>query len=103
MQYKSSMGALCVNMCIAGALARAGGKVKYYKQYNEDNLDTIRKQQKQYQQKHATKIAARNKVKHNCSVCAGRYTHVNRARHFRSPKHQDAMCINTQASAHHDS
>lgn len=151
-QYKKDIGTLCVNMCIAGAFARAGGEVIYMKQYSKqyyidnadtileqkkqyykenaetireqqkqyriDNADTLRKQKKQYytknvktileqskqyNQKNATKIAARNKVKHDCGVCAGRYTHGNRLQHFKTKMHQDAMCINEQAVALHDS
>ena len=88
MQYKSSMGALCINMCIAGALARAGGVVEYSKQRYIDNAEKI----KQYKQTNATKIASRAAVKHNCSVCGGRYTCNNRAKHFKTKVHQDAMC-----------
>ena len=32
-QYKSSIGALCINKRVAGAHARAGGRVEYYKRY----------------------------------------------------------------------
>jgi hypothetical protein len=147
-QYKSSMGALCINMCIAGALARAGGEVNYMKQYSKqyyidnadtileqkkqyykdntekikqyriDNADTLRKQKKQYYKNNAdtileqskqyyiensAKIAMRIGVKHDCSVCGGRYTHGNRLQHIRTQKHQDAMQCDDQASAHHDS
>ena len=117
-QYKNSIGDLCINVCIAGAHARAGGKVEYSKQRYIDNADTIRKQRKQYyknnadtirqknkqyNQKNSAKIAARMGVKHNCSVCGGRYTYVNKLQHIRTQKHQDAMQCATQASAHHDS
>ena len=65
MQYKSSMGALCINMCIAGAIARAGGKVEYFKQYNKqyytDNADTIREQRKQYYTDNADTILEQKK------------------------------------------
>jgi hypothetical protein len=102
-QYKSSMGALCINMYIAGAHARAGGKVKYKKQYSKqyyiDNADTILEQSKQYYKANTTKVSARIGVKHDCGVCGGRYTHGNRLQHIRTQKHQRA----DQASAHHDS
>ena len=117
-QYKNSIGDLCINVCIAGAHARAGGKVEYSKQRYIDNADTIRKQRKQYYKNNAdtmreqskqyykantTKVSARIGVKHHCAVCAGRYTHGNRLHHIRTHKHQRAMQCATQASAHHDS
>jgi hypothetical protein len=94
-QYKKDIGALCINISIAGALARAGGKVNYNKQYYTENADTIREHNKQYKQTNATKIATRQGVKHDCSVCAGKYTHGNRAHHFKSQKHQRAMQSDT--------
>ena len=94
---------LCINMCIAGAIARAGcSKTDYNKQYNKDNAETICEQNKQYYKKNTTKIAARNKVKQDCSVCGGRYTYSNNAHHIRTPKHQGAMSIDSQAVAQHD-
>jgi hypothetical protein len=117
-QHKKELGTLCINERVAGAHARAGGELNYWKQYNEDNLekkheqnkqyridnaDTIRKKSKQYQQKNADTIREKKNVKHNCSVCGGRYTHGNKSIHFRTKVHQRAMCINDQASAHHDS
>ena len=106
-QYKNSIGTLCINKYIAGALARAGGRVNYDKQYRKqhykENVETMREQSKQYYKANSAKVAARNGVKHHCAVCAGRYIHNHRARHFRSPKHQRAMQCATQASAHHDS
>ena len=133
LHYKKEVGALCINMCIAGATARAGGKVEYAKQYakqyNKENAETIRKRRKQYNkenaetirkrqnqynidnaktireyyQKNATKIAARQNVKHDCSVCGGRYTHQNKIQHTITQKHQRAMCIDSQAVTHHES
>ena len=76
MQYKSSIGVLCINKRVAGAVARAGSKVEYDKQYS---------------QKNATKRAIRNGVKHDCSVCGGKYRHGDRAQHFKTQKHQGAM------------
>jgi hypothetical protein len=129
LEYKSSIGTLCINNNIAGAHARAGGIVEYDKQYQKQyqkhyatqyrkdnldtireqkkqwykaNVDTIREQSKQYNQKNATKIAAREGVKHDCGVCGGRYTYTSKAKHFRTQKHQRAMQSDTQASAHHD-
>jgi hypothetical protein len=131
-QYKNEFGSLCINVCIAGAHARAGGRVEYDKQRYIENVDTIRKQkkqyridnadtirekkkqwyknnadtilekQKQYDANNATKIAMRMGVKHDCGVCGGRYTHGNRLHHIRTHKHQRAMQCATQASAHHD-
>jgi hypothetical protein len=102
-QYKNELGTLCVNMCIAGAFARAGGKVEYNKQYYIDNGDTMREYNKQYRKDNSAKIAARDGVKHNCSLCGGRYIHKHRSQHFRTKVHQDAVQCDTQASAHHDS
>jgi len=118
-KYKKELGALCINICIAGAHARAGGKVEYNKQYNKqyyknnaeklreqskqyykENADTICEYTKQYNQKNATKIAARKKVKHDCAVCGAEYTHGHKARHFKSQMHQRAM--QSDASAQHD-
>ena len=105
-QYKNSIGALCVNVRVAGGYARAGGEViyrkQYFKQYNEENAEKIREQSKQYYKKNTTKRLFREGVKHDCAVCAGRYTYSSKARHFRSQKHQRAMQCATQASAHHD-
>jgi hypothetical protein len=98
-QYKKEFGSLCINERVAGAHARAGGKDKYRKKRYIDNADKIRQQTKQYYIENSSKIAARDGVKHNCSLCGGIYTHGHRARHFRTQKHQRAE----QASAHHDS
>ena len=97
-QYKNSIGTLCINKYIAGGYARAGGKDKYRKQRYIENVDTIRKQSKQYYIENVDTIRARMGVKHDCVVCGGRYTHGKRAKHFRTKKHQRA----DQASAHHD-
>ena len=117
-QYKKDIGTLCINRCIAGALTRAGGKVKYqkqrytdnvetireqHKQYYTDNAETICEQQKQYRQKNATKVAAQIAVKHTCSVCGGRYTHGNKAQHFKTKMHQGAMHSDSPPVAKHDS
>jgi phosphotransacetylase len=47
---------LCINRCIAGALARAGGRVKYGKQKYTDNPEKYREQSKQYRKENAEKI-----------------------------------------------
>tara|TARA_R110002012_G_scaffold108224_3_gene250769 strand:+ start:464 stop:931 length:468 start_codon:yes stop_codon:yes gene_type:complete len=49
--------------------------VEYMKQHYIDNKETIR---------------LRQDKKYNCE-CGGKYTHSNKARHFKSPKHQDYL------------
>ena len=67
----------CVNEAVPGAYRRAGGKKAYNREYNEKN---------------AEKIKAHNTKKHQCE-CGGKFTHVNKQRHFKSKKHQAYISI----------
>jgi hypothetical protein len=60
---------------------------EYIKQYREDNKEKIAEQMKEYNEANKEKIKQQLNEKHNCP-CGSRYTHVNKARHFRSQKHQ---------------
>jgi len=66
----------CVNEHVPGAIRRAGGTKEYDKQRYEDNKEAINEKQK---------------IKHNCDVCGGKYTAVNKMQHFKTKKHQKAI------------
>ena len=57
------------------------------KQYRQDNREKILEQKKQYYQNNQKKIAEYKKHKCKCK-CEGKYMRANKARHFRSKKHQ---------------
>ena len=81
----------CVNENVPGAVRRAGGKHAYDKQYKTDNAEAIKAYNKKYKADNADKINARRNVKHNCDVCGGKYTLSDKARHYKSNKHQKAI------------
>ena len=81
----------CVNEHLPGAVRRAGGVKAYDKQYYSNNAEKIKQQKKQRHAENADKINARQNVKHNCDVCGGKYTMTNKAKHFKSKKHQMAI------------
>ena len=69
----------CINKYKAGALNELGIK-KYRKQPH------IIEYQKKYHIKNIEKINKKN----NC-VCGGKHTYVNRAKHLKTPKHQNYL------------
>ena len=52
---------------------------RYSKQYNIDNPD--------YQKQYNVENADKKKAKSTCE-CGGKYTHYNKSKHIKSPKHQ---------------
>jgi hypothetical protein len=54
---------------------------------NEERKEYI----KEYYEDNKNKINAMRKIPYICDVCNGRYTHTNRAQHFKSIKHQTAL------------
>ena len=68
----------CINKNIPG---------RTKKEYYQDNRDKRLEQMKKYKEANKDKIKERENQKHNCS-CGGRYTHRNRSRHMKSPKHR---------------
>jgi hypothetical protein len=77
-----------VNRCIAGRTQKEWfednkDKIKqYYKEWCEDNKDKKKECDKQYREDNKERI---NK-KYNCE-CGGKYTHKNKAKHFKTKKH----------------
>jgi hypothetical protein len=85
----------CVNEHVPGAVRRAGGLKAYNKkncaQYYADNKEALIEKQKQYYEDNKEAINEQKRIKHNCDVCGGKYTTVNKATHFKSKKHQKAI------------
>lgn len=96
----------CVNEHVPGAYRRAGGKNAYNKQYRVENSEAINAYKKQYRAGNAEDIKAyqkqyradnaeaqnaRRKVKHTCDVCGAEYRLSNKARHYKTKKHQKAI------------
>jgi len=77
----------CVNGYIPGAVRRAGGKKEYQREYYEENGVRIRARQREYQKEYYKNNTEELRKKHQCE-CGGKYTHANKARHFRSKRHQ---------------
>ena len=73
-----------------------------YKQHYEEHKDTIRAKQKQYREANKETINAKQNEKHECA-CGGRFTHVHRARHFKSKKHQDYLSSQSTTANNSDS
>ena len=108
----------CVNEKVPGAVRRAGGMkeydkewrkvnavkisekskayyeenavklIAYRKEYYEKNATKIKQQTKEYYEKNAEKIKAQKNGKIMCE-CGGKYRHGDRAKHFKTKKHQD--------------
>ena len=57
------------------------------KEYYVDNKEKLSNQMKEYREANKEQISAQKNEKHNCP-CGGRYTHSNKAIHFKSQKHQ---------------
>lgn len=67
---------------------------KQSKEYYIVNKDIIIEQQKQYYIDNIDKIKHRQRQNHNCEICGSCYTKSNKARHIKSPKHQQAINSN---------
>lgn len=59
---------------------------QYQKQYHEDNRVIINEKNRQYYETNKEK----NKEKHYCE-CGGKYRHSDKARHFKTKKHQQYL------------
>ena len=81
----------CVNMTVPGAMRRAGGRVAYYSKRYQDNKESIKANSRQYNQDNKESINARRSVKHSCNICGGKFTLVNKTKHFKTKKHQRAI------------
>jgi predicted GIY-YIG superfamily endonuclease len=77
---------------------------EYYRQYRQDNKDTIKEYKSQYCQdnrderfKYSRQYYQDNKdtmnTKHDCDICGGKYTHSSKTRHFKFQKHIIALDI----------
>ncbi len=75
-----------VNKVIVGRTAQ-----EYNQQYYQNNREAIHECHQQYYQDNREAINARNNTKFVCSICGGKYTHANKARHVKSQKHQHAV------------
>lgn len=101
----------CVNKCVVGRTmkeyrrdnkekraqydkqryeANKEGRAQYNKQYYEDNKERILQNVKQYREENKEQIKQRKNEKITCE-CGCTYTHVNKARHARSKKHQQYL------------
>ena len=58
------------------------------KQYRQEHVDELKTYFKQYRQEHLDEIKSKKGQKFECG-CGSSYTHVHKARHERSKKHQD--------------
>ena len=85
-QYKNDDIYECVNMCIPSRLCNEylTDKKGYFRQYYEDNKDSMLQQQKQYRQTGKAK-EFRNEL-HACD-CGSKYTMQHKARHEKTKKH----------------
>ena len=59
-------------------------KIQEYRQNNKDKI-------KEYYENNKDKINAMRKTPYICDICNGKYIHNNRAKHFKSQKHQTAL------------
>jgi len=93
----------CVNVMVPGAVRRAGGEKAWGKEYrkvnavkisarkkkyNEKNAEKIRAQRKEYWKVYAETIGAQKNEQCLCE-CGGKYTNRNKARHFKTKRHQN--------------
>ena len=62
-------------------------------EYYQKNKEKINEQQTEYYQKNKEKIKEKINEKFTCDVCSGKYTCANKARHFKSPKHINALAV----------
>lgn len=62
-------------------------KKQYDKQYHQNNKEAIAARKTEYRQNNKETIRAKKNQKFNCE-CGGKFTHANKARHFKSKKHQ---------------
>ncbi len=60
---------------------------EYSKEYYENNKNKI----KEYYDKNKDKINTVKKTHYICDICNGNYTYANRAKHYKSKKHQTAL------------
>ena len=65
---------------------------QYKKEWAEDNKDKCKEQSREYRIVHKERLNAMAKQKHNCE-CGGKYTNNNKARHFKTKKHQDYIAF----------
>ena len=92
----------CVNKTVAG---RRMSQEDYRKEYYQSNKETILEHNAKYRVEHLEQIKAKQKERREthkerirafqteqfiCETCGGRYQRNDRAKHFRSLKHQSA-------------
>ena len=69
-------------------------KIKsYQKQYRADNTEKIKDKNTRYYQINKQELRRKQNEKFQCP-CGGKYTHVHKARHFRTKKHQRWVELN---------
>jgi hypothetical protein len=81
----------CVNKNKAGIYNELGQQ-EYYKQYRDDNKETLNEKNKQHYENNKAKIQEYKNKKYIC-ICDGCYTKANTARHERSNKHQEYLQV----------
>ncbi len=93
----------CVNKNVAGGRMSRHDYIRQYYQsnkervlaanqkYHEEHREAIRAKQKEYRDTNHERRRASQKEQFICEACGGRYQRNDRAKHFRSIKHQAAM------------
>jgi hypothetical protein len=93
----------CVNKCVPGGrMSRHDYGKQYYQahkeqareynaKYREEHLDELKEKQKEYRERNHERRRASQKEQFICEACGGRYQRNDRAKHFRSIKHQAAI------------
>ena len=85
-----------VNKNVAGW---TGTKEEYQQQYREDNKEAIAQNIRQYYEDNQDTVHTWKKTKCICPSCGGKYTLVNKAQHFRTKKHKDAVSSSAEVSS----
>jgi len=102
--HRADVTRISVNKQLPGVRKDTERKAQQ-KQYRDDNIDTIKQYNKQYYVDNIDKnkvhyienidtIKAHSNEKHVCDKCQGKYTTTNKARHDKSPKHQQSITNN---------
>lgn len=82
-----------LNSCIPGRTRQ---------EYREQNAEQIKQYKQQYWHQNAEQIKQKKNVKHTCE-CGGHYRHSDRARHFKSKKHQNYLISNSNINGNESS
>ena len=96
----------CVNKIVAGRrMSQEDYRKEYYQshkesilehnaKYRNEHLEQIKAKQKERYETHKERIRASQTEQFTCEQCGGRYQRNDRAKHFRTLKHQSAVSAN---------